>query len=321
MKRIEVDFLNPALSPKECAITLGCFDGIHLGHQEIIFQLKKMAQKKGIKTALYVFHPHPQIVLNSQSNFKKLFTLQEIETLLQPFELDFFGLIPFNLNISRWSPEEFITSFLVPHFNPRLWITGYDFAFGAGREGQFSHLKSFAKILNFEVQQVPPVINDEEPVSTSRIKKLLISGYVEKVNKLLGKEFFFSGTVIKGEGRGQSLGYPTANLLPEGGKVMPKRGVYSVQVHFQNKWHPGVMNIGLRPTFRQKSKKKIINKKQLHFEVHIINKSFHLYDKQLCVKLKNFLREERVFNGEKDLKLQIQKDIQKTLKHFPPPDR
>ena len=321
MKRIEVDFLNPALSPKECAVTLGCFDGIHLGHQEIILQLKKEAQKKGLKAALYVFHPHPQIVLNPQSNFKKLFTLQEIETLLRPFELDFFGLIPFNLKISRWSPEEFITSFLIPHLNPRLWVAGYDFAFGAQREGQFSHAKSFAKTLNFEVQQIPPVLKQGEPVSTSRIKKLLISGCIEQANKLLGREFFFSGTVIKGEGRGQKLGYPTANLLLEGDKIMPKRGVYSVQVHFQKKWHPGVMNIGLRPTFRQKSEKKILNKKQFHFEVHIINKSFHLYDKRLCVKLQNFLREERVFSGKDDLKLQIQKDIQKTLKHLSPPDR
>lgn len=316
MKQIKVSFSNPSLPPKKCAVTLGCFDGIHLGHQAIIHQLKKEAGKRKLKTALYLFHPHPQTVLKPQSNFKRLFTLQEIEALLHPLGLDFFGLIPFNLKVSRWSPEEFIRSFLIPHLNPKLWIVGYDFAFGAGRVGKISHLKAFGKTLKFEVRQLSPVLKEGEPVSTSRIKKLIATGCIRKANELLGREFFFSGTVIKGEGRGKNFGYPTANLLLNDDKVMLKRGVYSAQVQFQKKWHPGVMNVGLRPTFLRKLDKKMSDKQKLHFEVHIIDGNFKLYGKRLCVRVQNFLREERSFHEVDSLKSQIQKDIQKTLKYL-----
>ena len=323
MKRIDIDFSNPTLPPKKCAVTFGCFDGIHLGHQEVIRQLKKEALKRGIKAALYLFHPHPQTVLTPQSNFKKLFTLQETEALLHSMGLDFFGLVPFNLKVSKWSPKEFIKSFLIPHLNPRLWVVGYDFAFGAGRVGKASHLKTLAKELSFEVQQLPPVLKAGEPVSTSRIKKLIVGGAIKQANELLGREFFFSGNVVKGEGRGKKIGYPTANLLLDANKIVLKKGVYGVQVQFQEKWHPGVMNVGFRPTFFQElnSREKTSDTKKLHFEVHVIGGSFELYGKQIRVQAQNFLREERAFDSENHLKSQIQRDIQKTLKYLSLPGR
>lgn len=318
MKRVDVDFSNPALSPKKCAVALGCFDGVHLGHQEVIRQLKKEALKRKLKTALYLFHPHPQAVLKPQANFKKLFTLREIEALLHSMGLDFFGLIPFNLKISRWSPEEFIKSFLIPQLNPKLWIVGYDFAFGAGRAGKISHLRAFAKDLSFEVQQLPPVLKKGKPVSTSRIKELIAGGSIKQANKLLGREFFFSGNVIKGEGRGKQIGYPTANLLLDTDKIALRKGVYGVQAQFGGKWHPGVMNVGFRPTFFKKSGQgKIVSDiTKPHFEAHIIDGVFELYGKRIRVRVQNFLREERVFNKVEHLKSQIRRDIQKTLKYL-----
>ena len=313
MKRIDADLSQPSLLPKGCAVTFGCFDGIHLGHQKIISKLKEEALKRKLKTALYLFHPHPQTVLNPKRNFKKLFTLEETQTLLQPWELDYFGVIPFNQNISTWSPEKFVTSFVVPHLKPKLIVAGYDFSFGASREGGISHLKSMGANWNFEVQQVSSLLKKKKPVSTSRIKTLLSQGHIEEANSLLWREFFLSGTVSRGEGRGRKLGYPTANLLlPD--KVIPKKGVYSVQALVHEKWRLGVLNIGFKPTFTQQSLKKPTHGQTLSFEVHIINGEFDLYGKTLCVKMNRFLREEKTFKTAMALKTQIQKDIKEALK-------
>ena len=146
--------------------------GIHLD-QEIIFKLKKEALKRKLKTALYMFYPHPQTVLAPEKNFKRLFTLEETQNILESFGLDFFGVIPFDLKLSKWSPEEFVSSFIVPHLKPRLIVVGYDFSFGSQRLGNVSHLKSLSRNWHFEVQQIPPLLKKGEPVSTSRIKKLL----------------------------------------------------------------------------------------------------------------------------------------------------
>ena len=323
MKRIDIDFSNSALPPKRCAVTLGCFDGIHLGHQELIRRLKKEALKRGLKTALYLFHPHPQAVLKPQTNFKKIFTLAETEALLHPIGLDFFGLIPFNLKVSQWSPGEFIKSFLIPHLDPRLWVVGYDFAFGAGRKGKASHLKTFAKEGSFKIRQIPPVLKAGEPVSTSRIKKLIAAGAVREANELLGRKFFFSGKVVKGAGRGGKIGFPTANLLLDDIKIRLKKGVYGVQTLLQGKCRPGVMNVGVRPTFFRKPdpEEKTTDTKKPHFEVHIIGGDFNLYGKQIRIRVENFLREERTFDSAALLKSQIQRDIQKTLKYLSLPDR
>lgn len=312
MKRIDADFSQHSLLPRGCAVTFGCFDGIHLGHQKIISKLKEEALKRKLKTALYLFHPHPQTILNPKRNFKKLFTLKETQTLLQPWELDYFGVIPFNQNISTWSPEKFVTSFVVPQLKPKLIVAGYDFSFGASREGGISHLKSMGEDWDFEVQQVSSFLKKKKPVSTSRIKVLLSQGHIKEANSLLGREFFLSGIVSKGEGRGRELGYPTANLLlPD--KIIPKKGVYSVQVLVHKKWRLGVLNIGFRPTFAQKSSEKPNLRQTLFFEVHIINGKFDLYGKILCVKITRFLREEKTFKTATALKAQIQKDIKEAL--------
>ena len=313
MERIDVNHTHSSLSPKGCAVTFGCFDGIHLGHQKIILKLKKEAFKKNLKTALYLFHPHPQIVLNPKNIFKKLFTLEETQTILQSWGLDYFGIIPFSLNMSTWSPEKFVTDFIASHLNPKLIVVGYDFSFGASRKGGVSHLKSLGVDWNFEVKQVSPLLKEGEPVSTSWIKALLSQGDIEQANSFLGREFFLSGSVVKGEGRGRHLGYPTANLsLPD--KALPKRGVYSVQVRFQEKWHPGVLNIGFKPTFLSKlSEEKVFHRRTPFFEVHIIDGNFNLYGKTLYLKITHFLREEKTFENATALKAQIQKDIQKAL--------
>ena len=315
MKKIQLDFSNPSIPPKGCAVTLGCFDGIHLGHQKIICNLKKEALKRKLKTALYMFYPHPQTVLAPEKKFKRLFTLEETQSILEPFGLDFFGVIPFDLRLSKWSPEEFVSSFIVPYLKPRFIVVGYDFSFGSQRQGNVSHLKSLGQNWDFEVQQIPPLSKQGEPVSTSRIKRLLSEGSIRKANALLGREFFFSGTVVRGEGRGRKLGYPTANLSPPG-KLILKNGVYSIQVCFQKVWHKAVLNIGLKPTFFPKSIKKATSIGKISFEVHIIHGNFNWYGQNICVKVHRFLREERAFNKISSLKAQIQKDIQETLNDF-----
>lgn len=306
-KRIDVNFSNPSGSPKGCAVTFGCFDGIHLGHRKILSRLVELARQRSLKTALYLFHPHPQAVLNPAQGFKRLFTLTETKTLLQEQNLDFFGLIPFDLEMSRWSPKTFLSSFVAPFFQPQLIVAGHDFAFGANARGSFSDLKVFSQGTACQVRQVPPVRRQGQVVSTSRIKKLLQKGCIRQANALLGRKFILSGSVVRGHGRGRRIGYRTANLFISSDKMLPKKGVYAIQARFQSEWHPGVLNIGSKPTFLK-------NSRAVFCEAHIINRNFNLYDKQLHLRICRFLREERLFSNTEALKSQIQKDIKKALK-------
>ena len=360
MERVDLKQQAPP-SLKGAAITLGCFDGIHLGHQEIIRRLQEEARKRRLKTALCLLHPHPQTVLRPAAGFKRLFSIDETEELLRPFGLDFFCLFPFDKATARLSPQTFIADRVMPRLAPKLWLAGYDFAFGAGRSGGFPLLQKLSSKFGFEAVQVPPLtVEDafaacaggephlggpnlgepvarrdafrgasatqaatrdrsadriagpapgrgssggalcrgsvrskrvsgkpgaslgglasmspakaapatappattdrisptaEEPVSASKIKKLLLEGRVQEASRLLGRPFFFSGTVVKGSGRGRSLGFPTANLLPPPDKAPLKRGVYIIEAATVSKGRflPAVMNIGFRPTFSQKA--------------------------------------------------------------------
>lgn len=289
---------------------MGCFDGIHLGHQRIIAAMKARAREKNRKTALYIFYPHPLKVLNPSRPYQRLFTLMELRHILAGYKLDFLGLVPFSKDFSRLTPEEFVRSFIVPQIQPDTLVVGYDFSFGRDRSGHISDLRALGKEMNFEVIQVPAQVLDGEPVSTSRIKEALLKGQTEEVNRLSGRPFFFVGSVVKGQGRGKGLGYPTANLSLTKDKFLPKSGVYSAQVWLKGHLEkPAVLNIGYNPTFRIS--------RRLTVEVHIINSPIDdLYGQTLKVELGLFIRAERTFRDSVELRKQIQKDVQSALNNF-----
>lgn len=305
MKTLFIDFDQAHLAPKKSVLSLGGFDGIHLGHQALIKQLLQSAERKKSPSCLCVFDPLPFQVLKKQGVFKRLFTIKETEELLKSFNLDFFCVIPFDLQFSKLSPEEFIRSFIVRQFDPVQIIAGYDFSFAYQRKGDFSVLNSLATQFAFSAKQLEALLYKGQPVSSSRIRKCLATAQMEELKCLLGRPFSIQAKVIRGESRGRKLGFPTANLRPEN-KELPLFGVYGGRVKLRDSWHKAVINIGRRPTFPESGALELV-------EVHIISSEFDLYDQVLTVELDCFIREEKSFSGVSELKKAIKQDIKRTL--------
>ena len=309
MEKIIIDFKNPSLAPKKTLLTLGCFDGIHRGHQEIIKEIQLQAKKHKLKSCLCLFNPHPSQVLKPSQGFKRLFLIEELESILQSYNLDYFCIIPFDLSFAKLSPKDFIYSFIKEQFDPFKIIVGYDFLFGFNRTGKVSYLKEEGEKLKFKVKQLSAVSYEGETVSSSAIKKKLSLGYVDQAMNLLGHPFFIRAKVIKGDGRGRQLGFPTANLLIKPEKQLPKKGVYGCKIRgFSGMKKPAVMNIGTRPS--------VDSKGCLSVEVHIIDEKLDLYGQDLEVEIIDFIREERLFSGLSQLSEQIKQDIKEVLNDF-----
>ena len=303
---METKFIDPDrvdLSPKVSVLSLGGFDGIHPGHQALIRRLIAVSKKRKTSSCLCLFDPLPFQVLKKEKNFKRLFTIPELEFLLKSFGLDFLCIIPFNSSFSRLSSQEFIQSFLVPHFNPLHIVVGYDFSFSYQKAGNFSVLQSYGKEFGFSVERLEPCFYKNQPVSSSQIRKHLSLAEMEELKALLGRPFSIQSRVLKGEGRGRKLGFPTANLQPEG-KELPPLGVYSGKVQVKNSNYLALVNIGKRPSF---------GCSQVVVEVHIPFFNENLYDQILKLELEYFIREERVFSSPSELRKQIQKDLQTAL--------
>ena len=304
MKTRIINYHQDKLSPKKVVLSLGCFDGIHLGHQSLIQYLILSAKKKEAPSCLCLFDPLPFQFLKKQRAFKRLFTIKETKALLKIFDLDFFCIIPFDYEFSKLKPEEFIRSFIIKHFDPVEMIVGYDFSFAHQRVGNFSTLKNLAKKFHFDVKQVKAYLYKGEPVSSSRIRKSLSLAKMKEVKALLGRPFSIQSKVIKGEARGRQLGFPTANFQLKQ-KELPPFGVYGGRVKVADSWHKSVINIGTRPTFSSNT--------SVFVEVHIIEASFDLYDQELDLELDFFVRKEKAFSSSLELKNQIKQDIHKVL--------
>lgn len=296
-----IQFNKPSLSPKNLVLSLGGFDGIHLGHQALIKKLVQTAKQKKARSALCIFDPIPFQFLSGKAN-KRLMTLQELKPLLKTYLLDFFCIIPFDKGFSKLSPVDFLDSFLKLHFKPAHVIIGYDFSFAHQKSGDFSTLKAFGQKNNFSVEQVPACLYKKEPISSSRIRKSLSLGNMQEVKALLGRPYSIESLVVAGEGRGKKLGYPTANLRVEK-KQLPLFGVYAGKAYVLEKSYPAIFNIGQRPTFYEDSKPIV--------EVHIPSVQLDLYEQTLRIELDDFIRPEKTFSDISLLKKQIQSDIKK----------
>lgn len=290
---------------EEVCLSLGCFDGLHLGHQQILQALQKTAQQKKLASCLCIFRPHPLQILKPELEFKTLFTTTEMQELLQSCSLDYLCVMPFDLAFSKLSASDFV-SFITKKFKKVSdLIVGYDFSFGNNREGDFEVLNRASQTYGFKGHQISAFCHNKDIVSTSRIKNKLQSGMVLEANALLGYSFFIQALVIKGDGRGRTIGFPTANLQLHKDKFLPKRGVYQVQVEVDNKIKKAVMNLGYRPSFKKDS--------QISLEVHIPSENLDLYGKTLKVEILSYIREEQAFSSFSELQSQIQADISKAL--------
>lgn len=285
-------------------LTIGSFDGVHLGHQAIIRQLTKGAHDQGEPAVVVTFYPHPLVVLRDRKDTFYLTTPNERAQLLGELGVDIVLTHPFNQHVASLTAREFMVR-LNTHFNLRnLWI-GHDFALGHNRVGNVERLKELGTELNYAVNVLNPVNYKGQVVSSSLIRNYLREGNIDGANQLLGRLYSVGGVVIEGDGRGKSLGIPTANIDIGEEKLCPRNGVYACLVDFNGEIWPAATNIGFRPTFDGSGV-------QPQVETHLIGFEGDLYGNKFHIQFLARIRSEQKFNNVQDLVLQIEEDIEST---------
>ena len=292
-------------SSHDRVLTVGTFDGVHLGHQKIIKTILESAKERNLKSTVVTFDPHPKEVISPPGEDFKLellTTLEEKLAALSKFDIDTVIVIPFTIEFSRTDPEAFVTDMLCNRFKAKEIIVGYDHNFGKDRSGNHETLISLGEKCGFSVKMVGPFNLLDDAVSSTRIRKLISGeGDVETATKLLSRLYSITGIVVRGEGRGREINFPTANIeVLNNAKAIPKNGVYCVNVLRGNKSQKGMSNIGLRPTF-DGSKRTI--------EAHIISDDLgDMYGEEISLEYISRLRDEFRFNSSEELIEQLQKD-------------
>lgn len=289
-------------------ITIGTFDGVHLGHQQIIHQVIETARKVNGESVIITFHPHPRKIVSSvPGDIKLLTTLDEKIQLLEQAGIDHLVVVPFNHSFANQSAESYINEFLYQQFHPHTVIIGYDHRFGKNRSGDYHLLESAGKKLGFAVKEIDEKIINEITISSTKIRNALLEQNVKLAANYLGYPFFFTGTVVEGNKLGRTIGYPTANLhIGSEEKLIPANGVYAVRVSvegFENQFK-GMMNIGVRPT---------VDGKKRMIEVNIFDFDEMIYQRKITVQLIDFLRGEVKFDGINHLQTQLAHDKKDAL--------
>ncbi len=295
------DFENePQLS--ESVVTIGTFDGLHIGHIKIIENLKKKAEKLNLNSVVITFYPHPRIVLNNTNEVKLLTPLNEKIILFEKLGIDYLYIVQFSKEFSKKTYKEFVDEIIIGKTNAKFMIIGYDHKFGNKREGDLKKLQEYIKGKNIDMMVVQAEKMSETTVSSTKIREAIHSGDIEAANKMLKRNYLVEGIVIEGAKRGRTLGFPTANIQPEDkNKLLPPNGVYFVKVNYNNTKYFGMANIGLRPTFN--------NVKEPITEVYIFDFSKEIYGEQISIEFLKKLRNEKKFNSIEELEIQIQKDV------------
>lgn len=288
---------------QNAVITIGTFDGVHNGHVQIIQQLVAEAKAISGTPIVITFYPHPRKVLQpSGKGVMELNTPDEKFALLHKNGIEHIVIVPFNEVFANMSAHSFIQDFIVHHFHPHTIIIGYDHRFGKNREGNYQLLLKEADKFGFRVKEIPEQIIQNNTISSTKIRASLLSGNIQAANSLLGYSYFFSGTVVKGNQKGRTIDFPTANLEPTSTlKLIPNHGVYAVKVKIEGSEtiNIGMMNIGCRPT---------VNGTKQVIEVNIFDFDDDLYGKKITVAIEDKLRDERKFENLDLLKKQLQKD-------------
>lgn len=282
-------------SNNKTVVTIGTFDGVHLGHRKIIKRLNQVADERGVDSSLLTFFPHPRMVLQQKQDLKLINTIDERVDLLSKTGLNHLIIEPFTIDFSRLKAEEYVEKYLVNYLNAAVVIVGYDHRFGRNRTANIDDLRKFANTYNFEVEEISKQDIDDVAISSTKIRKAITDGNIDLANNYLTQPFLLSGKVIKGKQLGNKLGYPTANLdLKEDYKIIPKAGSYVVSSTIGQHTYFGMMNIGLNPTVNQSDKKSI--------ETHFFDFDENLYGKRLQIKLLKRIRDEKKFESVEMLK-------------------
>lgn len=295
-------------SPKKTILTLGTFDGVHIGHKKILEKVIQNTLDESYESLVLTFFPHPRMILQERSEIKLLNTITEKINLLEQLGIQNLVIHPFDESFSRLTAEEFVKNVLVDQFKIHKIIIGYDHRFGRNRTADINNLIEFGEKYNFEVEQISAQEINAISVSSTKIRNAIQEGNMYLANKYLGYDYFITGTVIKGKQLGRTIGFPTANLnIEEDYKLIPLKGVYIVSSEINGKKVFGMMNIGFNPT---------VGNEQLSIEIHYLNFDADLYNQQLSVAILKRIRGEEKFDSVDLLKTQIEKDKMETLSYI-----
>ena len=299
-------YKNSSLHQKHCngVIAIGNFDGLHLGHQKVINEAKRKAEKNKIPFGAMTFEPVPVMFFNKKIKNHRINSLQQKKKQLKKFKLDFLIIIKFNKKFSSQSAEEFIKKIIFKKTKCKFLYVSKNFKFGFNRQGNIKTLKKFEKKYDFKNIVTKPFKKNNKVISSTFIRKKIRLGKIVEVNKLLDRNWTIVGKVIKGQRRGHKIGFPTCNLKLND-YVIPKLGVYAVKVKTNNFIKNGIANIGYRPTF---------NGQNLLLETNVFGINKNLYNKEINISFKKFIRPEKKFRNLKYLKKQIQLDIKQAKK-------
>jgi riboflavin kinase/FMN adenylyltransferase len=303
--------ISSYVSQKQSIVTIGTFDGVHIGHQEIIEKIIEDAQNSDYESLILTFFPHPRMVLAHELGVKLLNTINEKIELLEKIGLSNLIIHPFDEIFSQLSAEEFVAKILVKKLKIKKIILGHDHRFGKDRSASIDDLIIFGKKYNFEVEQISAQKIDQVAISSTKIRTALLEGNIVLANQYLGYQYSFSGKVIKGKQLGRTIGFPTANIqIDEAYKLIPKNGVYIVKSSIDEKIHFGMMNIGNRPT---------VDGKNQTIEVYFFDFDKDIYYTSISVTILDRIRDEKKFDSLEDLKKQIEKDKQSVITYIKQP--
>ena len=298
--------INEYNEDKRSVVTIGTFDGLHHGHQKIFKRVINSSKNKNLSSVVLTFFPHPRIILNKYNDIKMIDTLDEKILHINKIGIDSLIIHPFDKNFSLLSANQFIKDYLVEKLKMKHIIIGYDHRFGKGREASVTDLKNYASDYDFTVEEIQAQEIEKIAISSTKVRNSINNGNLKTTEKYLGRYFNLTGKVIKGDGLGKKIMYPTANIfIKEKYKIIPKDGVYLIKTFIKNKLYNGMMNIGHRPTIGA-------NEKSL--EVHLFNFNKDIYGEQISVDIISKIRDEKKFSSIEALKDQLVKDENHCLK-------
>ncbi|MDR6997897.1 riboflavin kinase/FMN adenylyltransferase [Neobacillus niacini] len=289
-------------------MALGYFDGVHLGHQQVILEAKRQAKKHGLKSAVMTFDPHPSVVLGkSERHVRYITPISEKIHILEKMGIDYVFIVHFTVEFANLLPQEFIDQYVI-NLNVKHVVAGFDFTYGRMGKGTMETIP-FHSRGQFTFSVIPKLTKKEEKVSSTRIRNLLKEGKTAELPDLLGRYYTTAGTVIHGDKRGRTIGFPTANVDVEDEYLLPPLGVYSVRMEVDGKWYNGVCNLGYKPTFNNEAIKPSV-------EVHIFEFNQMIYGKEVKIEWHQYLRKEHKFSGIDELVSQIEKDKLNAVNYF-----
>lgn len=286
----------------DCVLTIGNFDGVHRGHQELLRRLQAQSQSRAVPSALLTFYPHPVQVLYPERKLERMFDLEDLRGVAESFGVDYLIEKEFTFDFAAQRAQEFLKNVVQGHLRAKSLVVGYDFSFGRSREGGLPAMADFCEKNQMGLEIVAPVQVAGETVSSSKVRNELKLGELDKVREFLGRNYYLRGVVERGFQRGRTIGVPTANIRPKINFV-PRLGVYASRIHYAGMKLQGITNIGVNPT--------VSDEHVLKVETHLFAFSKDIYGEEIQVELLEFIRDEKKFAGVEELKAQIAKDIER----------